>query len=83
MVLAKTFRGPDAEKLALALAMELRGKYNLPAYILRTKDFPGKSNIRGVPPTADPAGRAGERQRLRRSSGPTTRPPSWSATRRP
>src|SRR4029077_11275691 len=27
---------------------------NLPAYILRSKDFPGKSNIRGVQPTADP-----------------------------
>ncbi|QEH37428.1 hypothetical protein OJF2_60190 [Aquisphaera giovannonii] len=55
MVLAKTFRGPDSQKLALALAKELRAKYNLPAYILRTKDFPGFSNIRGVPPTADPA----------------------------
>jgi hypothetical protein len=55
MVLAKTFRGPDSERMALALAKELRNKYGLPAYILRTKDFPGKSNIRGVPPTADPA----------------------------
>jgi hypothetical protein len=55
MVLAKTFRGPDSEKMALALAKELRGKYNLPAYILRSKDFPGKSNIRGIPPTADPS----------------------------
>jgi hypothetical protein len=54
MVLAKTFRGPDSQKLALALAKELRTKYNLPAYVLRSKDFPGKSNIRGVPPTADP-----------------------------
>jgi hypothetical protein len=54
MVLAKTFRGPESERMALALAMELRNKYGLPAYILRTKDFPGKSNIRGVPPTADP-----------------------------
>ena len=54
MVLAKTFRGPDSEKLALLLAKELRAKYNLPAYILRSKDFPGKSNIRGIPPQADP-----------------------------
>ena len=55
MVLAKTFRGVDAEKMALALAKELRTQYGLPAYILRSKDFPGKSNIRGVPPTADPS----------------------------
>ena len=55
MVLAKTFRGPDSEKMALALAKELRGKFGLPAYILRSKDFPGRSNIRGIPPTADPA----------------------------
>ena len=54
MVLAKTFRGPDCERMALALAKELRGKYGLPAYILRSKDFPGKSNIRQVPPTAEP-----------------------------
>jgi hypothetical protein len=54
MVLAKTFRGPDCEKMALALAKELRGKYGLPAYILRSKDFPGRSNIRQVPPTAEP-----------------------------
>ncbi len=55
MVLAKTFRGVDSEKMALALAKELRTQYGLPAYILRSKDFPGKSNIRGVPPTSDPA----------------------------
>jgi hypothetical protein len=54
MVLAKTFRGPDSERMALALAMELKNKYGLPAYILRTKDFPGKSDIRGVPPQAAP-----------------------------
>lgn len=53
MVLAKTFRGPDSERLALALAMELRREYQLPAYILRTKDWPGRSNIRKVPPQAD------------------------------
>jgi hypothetical protein len=51
MVLARTFRGVDAERMALALVKELRNDYNLPAYILRTKDFPGKSMIRGVPPT--------------------------------
>ena len=51
MVLARTFRGPDAERMALALVKELRNDYKLPAYILRTKDFPGKSLIRGTPPT--------------------------------
>jgi len=54
MVLAKVFRGPDSQQLALALAKELREEYGLPAYILRSKDWPGRSNIRGVPPTADP-----------------------------
>ena len=53
MVLAKTFRGPDSQKLALALAKELRETYNLPAYILRSKDWPGRSNIRKIPPQAD------------------------------
>ena len=52
MVLAKTFRGPEAERFALALVLELRRDYNLPAYILRTKDFPMHSNIRNIPPTA-------------------------------
>jgi hypothetical protein len=51
MVLAKTFRGPDAERMALALAKELRDDFGLPAYILRKKDFPGGSLIRGTPPT--------------------------------
>jgi hypothetical protein len=54
MVLARTFRGPEAERFALALAMELRRDYGLPAYILRTKDFPGKSVMRNVPPLAPP-----------------------------
>ena len=53
MVLAKTFRGPDSQKLALALVKELREEYHLPAYVLRTKDWPGGSNIRGIPPQAD------------------------------
>jgi hypothetical protein len=52
MVMAKTFRGPDAERWALALVLELRNDYQLPAYILRTRDFPMRSNIREVPPTA-------------------------------
>ncbi len=52
MVMAKTFRGVDAERMALALAKELRHEFHLPAYILRTKDMPGKSLIRGTPPTA-------------------------------
>ncbi len=75
MVLAKTFRGPDSEKLALVLAKELRAKYNLPAYILRSKDFPGKSNIRGIPPTgrrqrgASQCERAREVPNLRRGRG--------------
>jgi hypothetical protein len=54
MVMAKTFRGPQAERYALALVLELRRDYRLPAYILRTKDFPKLSNIRNVPPTAPP-----------------------------
>jgi hypothetical protein len=52
MILAKVFRGPDAEKMALALCLELRNDFGLPAYILRTKDFPMHSLIRGTPPTA-------------------------------
>jgi len=55
MVMAKTFRGPESDRMALALAMELRDRFGLRSYILRTKDFPGKSNIRGIPPTSDPA----------------------------
>jgi hypothetical protein len=51
MVLARVFRGVDAERMALALVKELRNEYNLPAYVLRTKDFPGKSLMRGTPPT--------------------------------
>ncbi|MFO0909787.1 MAG: hypothetical protein U0794_15810 [Isosphaeraceae bacterium] len=52
MVLAKTFRGPEAERFALALVLELRREHGLPAYILRTKDFANRSNIRNIPPTA-------------------------------
>src|SRR5205814_6026224 len=52
MVHAKTFYGPDAEKMALALCKELRNDFQLPAYILRKKDFPQHSYIRGTPATA-------------------------------
>lgn len=54
MVLAYTFRGPDAVRYAQALCIELRGK-GLPAYIFFLKMKPGNSNIRGVPPTAPDA----------------------------
>jgi hypothetical protein len=49
MVLAQVFRGVDAERMALALCKELRQDYHLPAYILRSKEFPMKSYIRGTP----------------------------------
>ncbi len=52
MVLAYSFRGPDAPRQALALVLELRNTYKLPAYILLPKKFPGRSIIRGVPPQA-------------------------------
>lgn len=54
MVNAHAFKGPHADQYAQILAMELRSKYGLPAYVLRPKDFPLRSNIRGVPPTANP-----------------------------
>jgi hypothetical protein len=54
MVIANTFKGPNADKYAQLLAMELRSQFGLPAYVLRPKDFPLRSNIRGVPPTANP-----------------------------
>jgi hypothetical protein len=52
MVSAKTFKGPDAERYALALVLELRNDFGLPAFILRTKDFPMRSVMRNVPPLA-------------------------------
>ena len=52
MVLAYTYRSPDAPRQALALVLELRNKYRLPAYILLPKKFPNRSNIRGVSPQA-------------------------------
>jgi hypothetical protein len=54
MVMAYSFRGPDAPRQAMALVIELREKYKLPAYILLTKKFPGRSMIRGVPPNTPP-----------------------------
>jgi hypothetical protein len=51
MVWARRYRGPDSEQKALALVKELRNDFGLPAFILRPKDFPGKSLIRGTPPT--------------------------------
>ncbi len=51
MVLAHTFKGPEAPRQALALVLELRKDFKLPAYILLPRKFPGKSMIRGVPPT--------------------------------
>lgn len=68
MVVAKTFRGPEAERFALALVLELRNEYGLPAFILRTKDYPRNTLIRNLPPTA-PAGldrpRLGDPERVR------------------
>ncbi len=52
MVMAYAFRGPEAPRQALALVLELRNKYHLPAYLLLPKKFPGRSMIRGVPPQA-------------------------------
>jgi hypothetical protein len=51
MVLARVFRGPDAQRMAIALCKELRTDFGLPAYIFRKKENPGGSLIRGVPPT--------------------------------
>ena len=81
MVLARVFRGVDAERMALALVKELRNDYNLPAYILRTKDFPGKSLIRGTPPTV-PSEVMAPTSRCPRRFEPSTKPPSWSAMKR-
>jgi hypothetical protein len=54
MVIAHTFKGPCADKYAQMLAMELRSQFGLPAYVLRPKDFPLRSLVRGTPPTANP-----------------------------
>jgi len=55
MVNAKVFRGPDCQKMALALVKELREEYHLPAYVFRIKDLPGRHLVRGIPPQADPS----------------------------
>lgn len=60
MVMAHTFRGPDAARYAQALAMELRNQHGLPAYVYFLRFQPGHSNIRNVPPTAPPQVRSGE-----------------------
>ncbi len=60
MVLAHTFRGPNAAKYAQILAMELRDQYNLPAYVLLSKEFPGRSNLANIPPTAPEVVRQGQ-----------------------
>lgn len=54
MVMARTFRGPDAVRYAQALVIELRHDFHLPAYIFYPKVQPRHSLIRGVPPTASP-----------------------------
>jgi len=54
MVMAHTFKGQNSDKYAQILAMELRSQFGLPAYVFRPKDFPMRSMIRGVPPTAAP-----------------------------
>ncbi len=54
MVLAYTFHGPQSVRYAQALAIELRQKDHLPAYIFFLRIQPGHSNIRNVPPTATP-----------------------------
>ena len=51
MVIAKVFRGPDSQRMAIALCKELRTEFGLPAYIFRKKENPGGSLVRGVPPT--------------------------------
>src|SRR5262249_44903640 len=52
MVNAYTFRGENASRYAQALAIELREKFGLPAYVFNPKIQPGHSNIRNVQPTA-------------------------------
>lgn len=52
MILAYSFRSPYAAKYAQALAMELRARENLPAYVFYMRIQPGGSNVRNVPPTA-------------------------------
>lgn len=60
MVVAMTFRGAEASRYAVALTRELRERFELPAYIFYLKITPGRSNIRGVPPTAAVTSRNGD-----------------------
>jgi hypothetical protein len=60
MVVAETFRGPEAMKFALALAAELRSGYNLPAYVWQLRIKPFNSNIYGVPPVSPMTARNGD-----------------------
>jgi hypothetical protein len=62
MVLAHTFRGPDSPRYALALVLELRRDFNLPAWVFLPKVQPMHSNIRGVLPTAPDYINRGEEQ---------------------
>jgi hypothetical protein len=52
MIMAHTFRGPEATRYALALATELQSVHRLKSYIFHLKIQPGGSNIRNVQPTA-------------------------------
>jgi hypothetical protein len=52
MIMAHTFRGPEATRYALALASEIQSVHRLKAYIFHLKIQPGGSNIRNVQPTA-------------------------------
>lgn len=49
LILARTFRGPDAEQDALALASELRADHGLPAYLFRIGP-PRSNRVRPWPP---------------------------------
>ena len=60
MIMAHTFRGPEATRYALALTLELQNQYQLPAYIFHLKIQPGGSNIRNTQPTAPDAVRNAE-----------------------
>jgi hypothetical protein len=60
MVMAHTFRGPDAARYALALVLELRRDFGVPAWIFYQKVQPMHSLVRNVPPTAPTYQRAAE-----------------------
>ena len=51
MVLARTFGASTPSGWPWPWSRSCATTISLPAYILRTKDFPGKSLIRGTPPT--------------------------------